>query len=196
MHEVCCGLEVHKKSGVACEPWASGRRRQTGELGTFRKDLFGCSDWFGSCGVTAVASEWIADLRQHGLLRASFLPLPPIRELRDLTRYRASLAHEVNRITNRVQKVLEDANIGLASVPTNAPGASGRAMLEAMIKGQQESCYILQDKVCHRDLDPDYFDRPDPEGLRRRLTKRGKGLGFKVTLEWHTGAAWRAFSNP
>lgn len=51
-------------------------------------------------------SEWIADLLQHGLLRASFVPPTPTRELRDLTRYRASLAQEINRIANRIQKVL------------------------------------------------------------------------------------------
>lgn len=60
-------------------------------------------------------SEWIADLLQHGLLRASFVPPTPTRELRDLTRYRASLAQEINRIANHIQKVLEDANIKLAS---------------------------------------------------------------------------------
>jgi transposase len=84
-------------------------------------------------------SEWIADLLQLGLLRASFVPPTPIRELRDLTRYRASLAQEINRIANRVQKVLEDANIKLASVASDALGASGRAMLEAMVKGEQDS---------------------------------------------------------
>jgi len=84
-------------------------------------------------------SEWIADLLQHGLLRASFVPPTPIRELRDLTRYRASLAQEVNRIANRIQKVLEDANIKLASVATDTLGASGRAMLEAIIQGEQDS---------------------------------------------------------
>ena len=56
-------------------------------------------------------SEWIADLLQHGLLRSSFVPPRPIRELRDLTRYRVSLAQEINRIANRIRKVLEDANI-------------------------------------------------------------------------------------
>jgi transposase len=84
-------------------------------------------------------SEWIADLLQHGLLRASFVPPTPIRELRDLTRYRASLAQEINRIANRIQKVLEDANIKLASVATDTLGASGRAMLEAIIQGEQDS---------------------------------------------------------
>ena len=56
-------------------------------------------------------SEWIADLLQHGLLRGSFVPPRPTRELRDLTRYRVSLAQEINRIANRIRKVLEDANI-------------------------------------------------------------------------------------
>jgi len=70
-------------------------------------------------------SEWIADLLQHGLLRGSFVPPRATRELRDLTRYRVSLAQERNRISNRIQKVLEDANIKLASVATDALGALG-----------------------------------------------------------------------
>ena len=65
---------------------------------------------------------------QHGLLRGSFVPPRPTRELRDLTRYRVSLAQEINRIANRIQKVLEDAYIKLASVATDALGASGRAI--------------------------------------------------------------------
>ena len=83
--------------------------------------------------------QWIAQLLQHGLLRASFVPPTPIRELRDLTRYRASLAQEINRIANRIQKVLEDANIKLGSVATDTLGASGRAMLEAIVSGEQDS---------------------------------------------------------
>jgi transposase len=67
------------------------------------------------------------------------VPPTPVRELRDLTRYRASLAQEINRIANRIQKVLEDANIKLASVATDTLGASGRAMLEAIIHGEQDS---------------------------------------------------------
>jgi len=70
-------------------------------------------------------SEWIADLLQHGLLRGSFVPPTPIRELRDRTRYQASLAQEINRIANRIQKVWEDANIQLASVATDTWGAWG-----------------------------------------------------------------------
>src|SRR5438132_2279766 len=84
-------------------------------------------------------SEWIADLLQHGLLKGSFVPPPAIRELRDLTRYRVNLAEECNRIANRIQKVLEDANIKLASVATDALGASGRAMLKAMIEVEENS---------------------------------------------------------
>ena len=59
-------------------------------------------------------SEWIADLLQHGLLRGSFVPPRETREMRDLTRYRVSMTEECNRIANRIQKVLEDANIKLA----------------------------------------------------------------------------------
>jgi transposase len=89
-------------------------------------------------------SEWIADLLQHGLLRGSFVPPRPTRELRDLTRYRVSLVQEINRIANRVQKVLEDANIKLASVATDALGTSGRAMLEAMLAGEQDSVRLAE----------------------------------------------------
>jgi transposase len=89
-------------------------------------------------------SEWIADLLQHGLLRGSFVPPRPTRELRDLTRYRVSLTQEINRIANRVQKVLEDANIKLASVATDALGASGRAMLEAMLVGEEDATRLAE----------------------------------------------------
>ena len=89
-------------------------------------------------------SEWIADLLQHGLLRGSFVPPQPIRELRDLTRYRVSLVQEINRIANRIQKVLEDANIKLASVATDALGASGRAILEAMLSGEQDVAQLAE----------------------------------------------------
>ena len=82
-------------------------------------------------------SARIADLLQHGLLRGSFVPPTPVRELRDLTRYRVALAQECNRIANRVQKVLEDANIKLASVDTDSLGAPGRAVPDAIIQDVQ-----------------------------------------------------------
>jgi len=79
--------------------------------------------------------EWIADLLSHGLLRGSFIPPEPIRDLRDLTRYRKSLSDERVREVNRLQKFLEAANIKLSSVATDVMGASGRAMLEALASG-------------------------------------------------------------
>lgn len=83
-------------------------------------------------------SAWLAQLLQHGLVRGSFIPPEPIRELRDLTRYRVTLAQECNRIANRIQKVLEDANLKLASVATDPLGAYGRAMLKAIILGESD----------------------------------------------------------
>src|SRR5262252_2530939 len=83
-------------------------------------------------------SEWLAELLQHGLLAGSFVPPRLIRDLRDLTRTRASLTQESSRIASRIQKVLEDANIKLASVASDTLGKSGQAMLAAMIAGQDD----------------------------------------------------------
>jgi transposase len=83
-------------------------------------------------------SQWIAQLTECGLLRASFVPPPEIRELRDLTRYRTELGHEWNREVQRLHKVLQDAGIKLSSVATNILGKSGRAMIEALIKGTKD----------------------------------------------------------
>jgi transposase len=82
--------------------------------------------------------QWIAQLLQHGLLKGSFIPPRPQRELRDLTRHRVQLVEEKTRTVNRIQKVLEDANIKLASVAADIMGASGRAMLEALIAGRED----------------------------------------------------------
>jgi transposase len=82
-------------------------------------------------------AQWIAELMQYGLLKASFIPPPGQRELRELTRYRNSFVRERVNLVNRVQKVLESANIKLASVASNALGVSGRAMLDALIGGQK-----------------------------------------------------------
>ena len=83
-------------------------------------------------------AEWIADLLQHGLLRASFVPPRPQRELRELTRYRTKLVQERARLVNRIQKVLEESNVKLASVATDITGVSGRAILQALLDGQQD----------------------------------------------------------
>jgi transposase len=80
---------------------------------------------------------WIADLLAHGLIRSSFVPPAPIHELRDLTRTRKQLVREIAQHTLRIQKVLEDANLKLTSVISDVLGMSGRAMIEAIIKGEQ-----------------------------------------------------------
>jgi transposase len=179
----CAGLDVHKKTVVACVRRLDEAGRVHQEVRTFgamTADLLALSDWLAEHGVTQVAMEstgvywkpvfnilegrfpvllvnaqhvkqvpgrktdvrdcqWIAQLLQHGLLRPSFVPPAPIRELRDLTRQRAQLVAEKATSANRVQKVLEDCNIKLASVATDALGVSGRAMLEAMIAGEEDA---------------------------------------------------------
>jgi len=83
-------------------------------------------------------AEWIANLLRHGLLQGSFIPNREQRELRELVRYRRSLIDERSREVNRIQKVLEGANIKLSSVATDTLGVSGRAMIEAMIQGVED----------------------------------------------------------
>lgn len=82
--------------------------------------------------------RWIAQLLQHGLLKASFIPPAPIRELRDLTRERRKLIQSRATVINRIAKVLEDANIKLASVASNIVGASGMEMLKAIIAHEED----------------------------------------------------------
>src|SRR5438270_5465254 len=83
--------------------------------------------------------QWIADLLQHGLLKGSFIPPSPIRELRDLTRTRASLRQDHTSVANRMQKILEDANVKLASVATDWLGVSGRAIVSGMLDGARHA---------------------------------------------------------
>lgn len=83
-------------------------------------------------------ASWIADLLAHGLIRRSFVPAEPIQELRDLTRTRKQLVRERAQHVQRVQKVLEDANVKLASVLTDIQGQSGRAILEGILAGIED----------------------------------------------------------
>ena len=83
-------------------------------------------------------AEWIADLLRHGLLRGSYIPDRPQRELREVVRYRRSLIREQGRIISRIQKTLEGANIKLSSVATDVVGVSGRIILQAMINGVED----------------------------------------------------------
>ena len=80
--------------------------------------------------------DWICQLLEHGLLKASFVPDRPQRELRDLTRQRTQLLRDRARVANRVQKTLEDANVKLASLATDVLGKSGRAILDALVEGK------------------------------------------------------------
>lgn len=88
--------------------------------------------------------EWIADLLRHGLLRGSFVPERPQRELRELVRYRTSLLQERTAETNRLQKTLESANIKLASVATDILGKSGREMLAALVQGVTDATTLAE----------------------------------------------------
>jgi transposase len=88
--------------------------------------------------------QWIAQLLQHGLLRNSFVPSQPQRDLRDLTRHRAQLQAERTRVANRVRKVLEDANIKLGAVASDVLGVSGREMLEELIAGQEDAAQLAR----------------------------------------------------
>ena len=82
--------------------------------------------------------QWIAQLLQHGLLKGSFIPPLSQRELRDLTRHRTQLVEEKTRTSNRIEKVLEDANSKLGSVASEVLGVSGRAMIQALIEGEKD----------------------------------------------------------
>jgi transposase len=177
----CAGLDVHKKTVVACvRRLASDGQihREVRTYPTMTASLIDLADWLDSEGVSHVAmestgvywkpvyhllegrfelllvnahhikqvpgrktdvkdAEWIAQLLQYGLLKAGFIPPPPIRELRDLTRQRAQLIRERASVANRIHKVLEDANIKLASVASDVLGVSGRSMLTALIGGAE-----------------------------------------------------------
>src|SRR5688572_29972999 len=151
VHDRCCGLDIHKKTIVACLLTPGGK--QTRSFGTMTDQLWELVDWLTQQQVTHVAmestgvywkpifnllegsdvtalvvnaqhikavpgrktdvkdAEWIADLLRHGLVRGSFIPDRPQRELRELVRYRRSLLHERAQVINRIQKVLEGANI-------------------------------------------------------------------------------------
>jgi transposase len=182
LHPCCAGLDVHKKTVVACirrvGPDGSVSS-QVRTFGTLTATLLALSDWLEAEGVRHVAmestgvywkpvfnllegrfevvlvnaqhikqvpgrktdvkdSEWIAQLLQHGLLSPSFIPEPPIRELRDLTRQRTELIRDRAAVANRIQKILEDANIKLGSVASDVLGVSGRAMIRAIIDGQDD----------------------------------------------------------
>jgi transposase len=89
-------------------------------------------------------AEWLADLLRHGLVRGSFVPDRAQRELRELTRYRTSLVEERTAAVNRLQKVLEGANVKLASVATDVTGVSARAMLAELVAGSTDAAALAE----------------------------------------------------
>jgi transposase len=94
-------------------------------------------------------AAWLAQLLECGLLRGSFIPPPPIRRLRDLTRYRKRLVQDRTREGQRVEKILEDAGIKLASVASRTLGVSGRAMLDRLVAGERDPA-MLADRALTR----------------------------------------------
>jgi len=184
LYPVCCGLDVHKQTVVACliSPLPDGQRHKQLKLfATITVELENLADWLEAARCTHVAmestgvywkpvynilagkfellvvnaahikavpgrktdvkdAEWIAELLQHGLLKASFIPDQAQRELRDLTRTRTILIDERTASVNRLQKILEDANIKIAGgkMVSDIMGVSGRAMIEAILEGQSD----------------------------------------------------------
>ena len=188
VYKRCAGLDVHKKTVVACRVQINEQgewHQEVRTFGTMTCELLELVDWLLVGEVTHVAmestgeywkpvhnllegsvevllvnaqhvkhvpgrktdvqdAEWLAELLVHGLLKASFIPVKPQRDLRDLTRYRVTLVQERARVINRVQKVLENANIKLASVATDVLGVSGRCMLEAIVAGTTDAATMAE----------------------------------------------------
>jgi transposase len=177
--ERCAGLDVHKKTVVACVrvPGPAGQRHQeTRSFATMTDGLLALRDWLCAhqvavVGMASTGAYWkpvyyrleddlecwllnahhlrnvpgrttdlsdaarICQLVEHGLVRPSFVPPRPIRQLRDLTRYRKVVIPERTRAAQRLEKLLEDAGIKLSVVASDILGVSGRAMLAALIAG-------------------------------------------------------------
>ena len=178
VHERCAGLDIHKKTVVACAITPEGRQVRT--FPTVTQDLLALLEWLQELGCRVVAmestgvywkpvynllesaefesmvvnakhikavpgrktdvkdAEWIAELLQHGLLRPSFIPERPQRELRELVRYRRSVVQERAREVTRLQKVLEGANLKLGCVASDVLGRSGRDILSAICQGNED----------------------------------------------------------
>lgn len=178
VHERCAGLDIHKKTVVACALTPEGRQVRT--FPTVTQDLLALLEWLQELGCRVVAmestgvywkpvynllesaefesmvvnakhikavpgrktdvkdAEWIAELLQHGLLRPSFIPERPQRELRELVRYRRSVVQERAREVTRLQKVLEGANLKLGCVASDVLGRSGRDILSAICQGNED----------------------------------------------------------
>jgi transposase len=123
-------------------------------------------------------ATWISDLLAHGLIRSSFVPPSEIQELRDLTRSRKQLVLEGARHVQRLQKVLEDANVKLTEILSDVMGKSGRAIIEAMISGESNP-EVLADLACGNRLKATREEFV--EALRGRVTSHHRFL-LKIHL--------------
>ena len=198
VHARCAGLDVHKRTVVACAlvPGEAGTvRTETETFSTMLGELERLAGWLAERGVTRVAMEatgvyWeavynvlegadrrtvlvvnpehvkaitgrktdradaqrLASLVRHDLLSGSFIPDRAQRELRELTRARTALVRERARVVQRLEKVLDGANIKLAAVVTELLGASGQAMLDAALQGVTDPDELAG--LAHRKLQP------------------------------------------
>jgi transposase len=188
VHARCAGLDVHKKSVVACVRVQEGDRvrHEVRTFDTTTRALLELAAWLAEHRCTQAVLEstgvywkpvwhilagaeltlvlanaehvralrgrktdvkdavWLSDLLAHGLVASSFVPPEPIAELRDLTRTRRQLVRQRIRHVQRIQKVLEDANIKLDSVISDVLGKSGRAIVEALVAGQTDPRELLK----------------------------------------------------
>ena len=175
IYERCCGIDVHKKSIVAC--LMVGKKKETRTFGTMTDDIIEMMEWLSDNKCEAIAmestgvywkpvynllelfglgweiivanarhiktvpgrktdvkdAEWIAKLVRHGLINPSFIQNREQREIKEMVRYRKSLVEERSREMNRLEKVLEGANIKLSSVVSELTGASSRNILYALV---------------------------------------------------------------
>lgn len=220
LYQRCAGLDVHKKTVVACvlhSDGGGGTRKQTRSFSTMLEDLEQLRDWLLEQGCDCAAmeatgvywkpvynvleghlklvvanaehikavpgrktdvkdAEWIADLVRHGLVRASFIPERPQRELRELTRLRAAFVQDRSRAVNRLQKSLEGANIKLSAVLSDVTGVSGQRILDALLEGEEDPEVLVG--LSHGKL------RPKHEALKQALMGKLSGrLRFVVSQE-------------
>jgi len=188
MHVRCAGLDVHKKTVVACViiSLPEGQvEKHSATFGTMTPEILALSDWLKSHGVTHAAmestgvywrpiyqllegqftllvanaqhikrmpgrktdatdAEWLADLLRHGLIAPSFVPAPPQRELRELTRHRSNVTGRRAQCINEVHRTLEGTNIKLSSVATDLTGVSATLMLEHLLAGQTDPAVLAE----------------------------------------------------
>lgn len=188
VHERCAGLDVHKRTVVACvlRSEAGGAvHKTTRTFDTMLPGLQALRQWMLDEGCTCAAMEatgvyWkpvynvledalalivfnaehykalrgrktdvkdaerIAEFLRHDLLKGSFIPARPQRELRELTRFRTALQQDRARAVNRLQKTLEGANIKLASVLTDITGVSGQRILGALLRGEDDPAQLAE----------------------------------------------------